>query len=87
MAGMIESIKEYLRSCGGVMRAPLACMIRKTITVQTYGEYPKYATPNEKMITKMLHLPPDKNRLHNEQCAQSVKEHTADFKIDNRSVK
>ena len=26
------------------------------------------------MITRMLHLPPEKNRLHNEQSAQSVKE-------------
>ena len=38
------------------------------------------------MIAKMLHLPPDKNRLHNEQSAQSVKEHTAEYKINNRSV-
>ena len=34
----------------------------------------------------MLHLPPDKNMLNNEQSAQSVKEHTAEYMIDNRSV-
>ena len=34
----------------------------------------------------MLHLPPDKTRSYNEQSAQSVKEHTAEYKIDNRSV-
>ena len=48
--------------------------------------YPKYATPYDKMATRMLHLPPDKNKRHNEQSAQSVKEHTAGYKIDNRSV-
>ena len=34
----------------------------------------------------MLHLLPDKNKLHNEQNALSVKEHTAEYKKDNRSV-
>ena len=38
------------------------------------------------MIAKMLHLPPDKNRLHNERSAQTVKEHKEEYKIDNRSV-
>ena len=38
------------------------------------------------MIARMLHLPPEKNKLHNEQSAQSVKKHTAEYKIDNRSV-
>ena len=38
------------------------------------------------MINKMLHLSPDKNRLHNEQRAQSVKEHKEEYKIGNRSV-
>ena len=71
MAGMMESIEEYLRSCHGVIRAPLAYVIRKTIIVQVYGDYPKYATPYDKMIARMLHLPPDKNKLHNEQSAQS----------------
>ena len=40
-AGTIESIKEYLRSCHGVIRAPLAYVIRKTILIQPYGDYPK----------------------------------------------
>ena len=39
MAGMMESIKEYLRSCCGVKRA-LAYITRKTIIVQIYGDYP-----------------------------------------------
>ena len=41
MAGMMESIKEYLISCHGLVRAPLAYIIGKTMTVQIYGGYPK----------------------------------------------
>ena len=37
-------IKEYLRFYCGVARVPFAYAIRKTIIVQTYGDYPKYAT-------------------------------------------
>ena len=43
-------------------------------------------TPDSEMIVRMLHLPPEKNRLHNEQSAQSLKEPTAEDEIDNRSV-
>ena len=57
-----------------------------TKTVQTYGEYPTYATSDDKMITRMLHLPPDKNRLLNEQSVQSVKVCTAEYSIDNMGV-
>ena len=42
------------------MRAPLGYVFRKTIIVQTFADYPKYATPNDEMIARMLHLPPDK---------------------------
>ena len=66
--------------------APLAYIIRKTITVQIYGDYPKYAAPDNEMITMILHLPPDKNRLHDGQSGQSVKEYTAEYEIDNRHV-
>ena len=38
------------------------------------------------MIARMLHLSPDKNKLHNKQSAHSVSEHTAVYEIDNRSV-
>ena len=38
------------------------------------------------MIARMLHLAPDKNKLHNKQSAQSVKKHMAAYEIDNRSV-
>ena len=86
MAGMMESIKEYLLSCHGVIRAPLTYIIRKTITVQVYGDYPQYVTPDNKIITMMLHLPPGKKKLHNKQSAQSVTENMAEYKIDNRSV-
>ena len=61
-------------------------MIRKTIIAQTYGDYPKYATPDDKMIARMLHLSQEKKRLHDEQSAQSVKEHAAAYKIGIRSV-
>ena len=37
------------------------------------------------MVIRMLHLPPDKNRLHNEHSAQSVKDHTTEYETDNRS--
>ena len=53
MAGTMESIKEYLRACCGVVKAPLAYIIRKTITAQTYGDYPMYATSDDEMITRM----------------------------------
>ena len=66
MAGMVEAIQEYLRLHGDVVRAPLAYVIRKTITVQTYGDYPMYVTPDDEMITRILHLPSDKNKVHNE---------------------
>ena len=44
MAGMMETIFDYLRSHHGVVRAPLAYLIRKTIIVKAYGDYPKYIT-------------------------------------------
>ena len=40
MAGMMESIKAYLRSHHAVMRMSLAYVIRNTKTVQIYGDYP-----------------------------------------------
>ena len=86
MAGTMESIREYLRSCHDFVRVPLAYVIRKIIIVQNYDGYPKYATFDDKMIARMLHLTPDKNRLHDEQSAQSVKEHTAEYEINNRPV-
>ena len=66
----MEALEEYLRSCHSVIRAPFAYIIRKTMVVQTYDDYPKYATPNDEMITRMYCLPPDKNRLHSEQSVQ-----------------
>ena len=86
MAGMIEAIDEYMKLCHGVVRVPLAYIIMKSIIVQTDGEYPKYVTPDNQIITIILHLPPDMNRLHNEQSTQSVKEHTSEYKIDNGTV-
>ena len=86
MAGTIEAIKEYLRLHHQVDWAPLAYVIRKTITVQTYGDYPPYATPDDKMIARMLQLPPDKNKMHNKQSALSVTVHMSEYKIDNRTV-
>ena len=71
MAGMMETIKDYLRLCHGVVRVPLAYIIRKIKIVQTNIDYPMYTPPDDKMIITMLHLPPDKNRLHNQQSAQS----------------
>ena len=86
MAGTMECIKEYLRSHYSVIRAPFVYVIRKTTSVQFCGNLSKYSTPDNEMITRILHPPTDKNRLHNEQRAQSVKEHTSKYEIDNRSV-
>ena len=41
---------------------------------------------NNEMIARMLQLSLDKNRLHDEQSAQSVKEHIIEYIIDYRSV-
>ena len=84
MAGTM-TIEEYLRSCCGVVWAPLVHVMRKTILFKIYGDYLKYANPDNEMITKMLHLTLDKNKLHNEQSAQSVKICMAKYKIINRS--
>ena len=86
MAGTMESIQEYLRSCHGVARAPLAYVIRKTITVQTLGDYLMYASPDNKMIARMLHLPPYKNKLLSEKDVQRVQIGMAEYKIDNQMV-
>ena len=86
MAETMESIKEYLRSHHGVVRAPLAYIIRKTITVQTYDEYPMYATPDDEMITRILLLPLDKNKLLPEKDVQRAQVYSTEYKIDNRMV-
>ena len=77
--GMIETIKQYLRSCYGVEKTPLAhivrnmVIVRKMVIVQRYGNHLQYMTPNDKMIARMLHLPKDSNRI----CYESViKNHT-----------
>ena len=54
--------------------------------MQTYGDFPMYATPDDEMIARMLHLPSDKNKVHNKQSAQWVTQHAAEYKIDNRTV-
>ena len=69
MAGMMKAIKEYLRSSHGVIRAPLAYIVRKTVILNTCRNYAKCVTPDE-MIARMLHLLPDKNKLNNEQSVQ-----------------
>ena len=45
------------------MRAPLAYVTRKNIIVEMHDDYPQYVTPDDKMIIRMLQLPPDKNKL------------------------
>ena len=45
-----------------------------------------YATPDGNMIARMLHLPPDKNKLLLERDAHRVQDHTAEYVIDNRMV-
>ena len=86
MASMMESIKEYLRSHCCIIKAPLAYVIRKSIIVQTYDEYFMYSTSDDEMITRMLHLPPDKNNLLLENDVQRVQVCIAEYRIDNRTV-
>ena len=50
------------------------------------GDYPTYTTPDNEMIARMLHLPPDKNKLLSENDIQRVQVCTADYEIDNRTV-
>ena len=69
VAVMMEAIKEQLRSCHSVTRAPSVYITRKTVKVQTYGDHPLYATSGNEMIARMLHLPADENKVHNEQSA------------------
>ena len=54
--------------------------------VQTYGKDPMHATPDNEMIARMLHLPPDKNKLLSENDIQRVQVHMAECEIDNRMV-
>ena len=53
---------------------------------QTCGDFPKYATPDDATIARMLHLPPYRNKLHLEHNVHEGREHTVEFKIDNRTV-
>ena len=78
MVRTMESIKEYLWSCHGVVKALLADIIRKTILDQTHGDYPTYATPDNEVIARMLHLTPDKNKHHSEKYVQKVYIYTAE---------
>ena len=59
----MEAIEEYIRSHHYVVRVPLACIIRRTIIIQTYGHYPKFMTPDGKLIAMLLHLPQTKTKL------------------------
>ena len=72
MVGTMESTKQYHRSCQGVVPAHLAFVIRKTITVQTYGNYPTYAILDDGMIARMLNLSPEKNKLLHETSTKTV---------------
>ena len=72
MAGTMEAIEEYLQLCCGVVWTPLAYIIQKTIAVQTFGDHPIYVTPDNKIITRILHLPLEKNMLLHETDAQTV---------------
>ena len=45
-----------------------------------------YATHDDEMIARMLHLPLNKNKLLLESGAHKVQYHTAEYIIDNRTV-
>ena len=50
------------------------------------GNYTMYATPDDEMIARMLHLSPNKNKLLSENDVQRVQVCTAEYKIDNWTV-
>ena len=54
--------------------------------MHTYGDYPFYATPDNKMITRMLHLPQNKDKIYNKQSVQSVIQCMPEYNTDNRTV-
>ena len=78
MTAVMEITEEYHRLYCGVVRAPLSDIIRNNIIVQTYDDYPRYVIPDNEMITMMLHLPLDKNKLLTEKEVSSVKENKAE---------
>ena len=86
LAGTMEFTEEHLRACCDVIKAPLAYVLRKTITVQTNGDFPTYTTPDDKLIARMLHLPLNKNKLLLESSVHKVQDHTAEYVINNRMV-
>ena len=60
MAEMMESIEEYLQLHCCIVQATWIYVISRTIVVQTNGDYPTFATSDNKMIARMIHLPSDK---------------------------
>ena len=86
MVEMMDAFEEYLRSCCAVVRACLAYIIRKIMILQTYCDYPRYTTPYDEIIARILHLPQDKNKFLLEHEASSAKEYATGYKIDNKTV-
>ena len=56
------------------------CIIRKNTIVKTYGDYLKYAIPDEEMIASISHQPQEKYKLPLEHDDQSVKMHMTEYK-------
>ena len=50
------------------------------------GDYHMHATPDNKIIARILNWPPDKIKLLLEKNVWKVQDHTAEYKIDNRTV-
>ena len=67
----MEAIEEYLRSHQCVIRATLTYIMRMTIIVEIYGDFPSYATSDDEMMARMLHFSPEKNKLLLEKDAQT----------------
>ena len=65
IVGIEEVIEEYLGSCFGVKKAPLAYIIRKAIVLESYGCYPWYEPLDYELIVRMFHLPIELIRIYN----------------------
>ena len=74
MPGMIKTIKEKLRSH--------QCVVKSSSSINHQENH----SPDNDMITRMSHLPPDENKLLLEHNIHSVKEHIEEYDVDNRTV-
>ena len=85
MAGMMEAIREYLRSHCDVQKALLAYIIRKKVIIHIFA-IARYAPLDTKMIMRIVHLSMELNLHQIEEGANKMTICTTSCNIENRSV-